>query len=148
MGCDIHVVVQRRDGDRWSVVDPPAELTRTYETWSFPVFEDRNYGLFGVLAGVRDPNVAPIAEPRGLPDDAGVMFDGDGYPEINGKWLGQHSFSWVSATELVGYDWSKPSRYSPGETLFDDTGVGRWLPWLLSLADDPAEVRVVFGFDN
>ena len=93
MGCDIHVVVQRRDGDRWSVVDPAAEL------------------------------------------------------EINGKWLGQHSFSWVSAAELVGYDWSKPSRHSPGETLFDDTGVGRWLPWLLSFAD-PAEVRVVFGFDK
>jgi hypothetical protein len=144
MGCDIHAIVQRRIGDRWETVTPPPEMLDPYGDLPF---EFRNYELFAVLAGVRNyDNVTPIAEPRGLPDDAGVEQGTFGWPsgatssrvELDGKWLGEHSFSWLTAAELSAYDWSGVQYVDP-----DD-----WLPWLLSLAEDPGDVRLVFGFDS
>lgn len=33
------------------------------------LYNERNYFLFGLLAGVRNYNVQPIREPRGIPED-------------------------------------------------------------------------------
>lgn len=72
-------------------------------------FDNRNYDLFGILANVRngtwgEPN-PPIAAPRGLPKDmAHVSTDEDGEE----RWLGDHSFSWVTLRELQEYPWDEP----------------------------------------
>lgn len=113
MGCDIHGVFQKLDGDKW--VDVPT----TYEF-------DRHYQLFAVLADVRNDNgVEPIAEPRGLPED--FVVHGDRHPagsldilpkyhrehrkpgEPMEVWMGQHSFSWLSAEEMLSWYGSRRS---------------------------------------
>jgi hypothetical protein len=144
MGCDIHAVVQRRTSDRWETVTPPPEMLD--EFGDLP-FEDRDYALFAVFAGVRNrDNITPIAEPRGLPDDIEAQGE-QTWPlgvresryRVDGKYMGDHSFSWLTAAELAAYDWGSVHRY---------VDVSDWLPWLLGLADDPSDVRIVFGFDS
>ena len=60
MGVDINVFIEKRDKDtgKWSV------LSTDYDA----VYEGRNYGLFGLLAGVRSTSgmLQPV---RGLPED-------------------------------------------------------------------------------
>lgn len=108
MGCDIHGVFQKFDGGKW--VDVPTK----YEF-------GRHYQLFAVLADVRNDNgVKPIAEPRGWPEDFEV---GEGryrtvaslalLPQHRQKhhhpddpmevWMGDHSFSWLSAEEMLAW---------------------------------------------
>lgn len=152
MGCDIHAVVQRRTGDTWETVTPPETMLGQYEKLPFEI---RNYTLFGILAGVRSNEFPVIAEPRGIPADAGATY-GTGDPEIavsyladdDKKWLGEHSHSWLTTAEIAAYDWSQASQWTDRKTVADEVGLDRWLPWLLSLADDPADVRLVFGFDS
>lgn len=152
MGADIHAVLQvRRDG-RWHTI-PEADLPeecRAYwrhapSEWE-PAWEVRNYTMFGILAGVRDHDVTPIAEPRGIPVNAGASEVGDLTPHIDGHWLGEHSYSWVTATELVGYPLSTihPKWQEPLSAL---ASFNEWVPWLCTLGDSD-DVRLVFGFDS
>lgn len=102
MGTDIHGIMQKRVNNQW-------------EDIAFDYAEDRHYQLFAVLAGVRNgygfagcptgEPVEPIASPRGLPDDFYVVdgehpsTDEDGPAE---KWMGAHSFSWLTGQEMLG----------------------------------------------
>lgn len=56
MGCDIHV-----HGE--------VKINGVWHHWSHPRIS-RSYSLFGKMAGVRDCSQEPIAQPRGIPDDA------------------------------------------------------------------------------
>ena len=152
MGCDIHIFVQHREGDRWEHVPFRPEDLDEYR--QHPL-EQRNYLLFAVLADVRSRDgVTPIAEPRGLPDDIGYPVhgledpcDGDLYVDLEGgrKWMGDHSHSWLTLAELEAYPWDQelPFRvtYTPTKVI-EPT-----LKWLHSLGK-PEDVRLVFGFDN
>lgn len=89
--------------------------------------DDRNYRVFAMLAGVRNgygfggikthEPLAPISDPRGLPDDL-VLTGGDsitlsGYkddePVEFDYWLGDHSHSWLTLSEIIAWDgWNKP----------------------------------------
>lgn len=115
MGTDIHGIMQKRVNDQW-------------EDIHFNFGEDRHYQLFAVLAGVRNgygfagcltgEAVVPIAEPRGLPED--FTRDYDVHPVANPvvllpwqreeegpfeKWMGTHSFSWLTGQEMLdGYE--------------------------------------------
>jgi hypothetical protein len=71
----------------------------------------RNYGLFAILAGVRNgcgtagakigEPTTPISEPRGIPEDASPA-----YREIAEQWGSDgHSHSWLTLAELQRYDW-------------------------------------------
>ena len=117
MGCDIHLRVEKRGPEGWRPVEkmvparyPDFEGEMEPERW----FHQRNYDAFAILANVRNgrgfggeltgEGFDPIAEPRGLPAD---LWDGYG----EGDWFGDHSFSWVSARELVELDWSKTSTH-------------------------------------
>jgi diadenosine tetraphosphatase ApaH/serine/threonine PP2A family protein phosphatase len=86
MGCDIHVHTEIKINGVWH----HANQLR---------FE-RNYNLFARMAGVRNYNdkIKPIAQLRGLPDDATVFtrFDAD-------RWgIDGHSHSWLGAAEVAG----------------------------------------------
>lgn len=69
MGCDIHFRVEKRIGGLWipaeASVEPRNNWSPNFEEW----YTDRNYTVFGALAGVRVHDVVPIAEPRGVPAD-------------------------------------------------------------------------------
>jgi hypothetical protein len=172
MGCDIHLYAEvRRDG-KWHRVFPPPEArdpwyieqaanvnggtyyaVRALCTW----YHDRNYNVFGMLAGVRAREFRPIAEPRGWPDDlsdevrailhaAETAETEDALPEGE-IWPGDHSFSWLTLRELLEYDWQ--CRTSWEDTYAECAGqfYTKVIPALQTLGD-PDDVRIVFGFDS
>lgn len=116
MGCDIHGRLQYRYGPEGAYMDA-GEIER-----------DRNYNVFAMLAGVRNGRgfagvkthepLVPISAPRGLPGDIKLAEDddtaivlhewrGDEQVEVR-YWLGDHSHSWLTLPEIVGWDgWDK-----------------------------------------
>lgn len=90
--------------------------------WNTPsCFDDRNYGLFSILAGVRNYDGAPcISDPRGLPSDVTAAVKGE-----SDSWgIDGHSHSWVTLQELVDFRWDDPltesgiveeKEYTPGK---------------------------------
>lgn len=106
MGCDIHGIWQKREGDTW------IDVSSEYD-------QGQDYRLFTALAGVRagDKAAWPIAEPRGLPHDF-LMVDG-AHPiasaDLLPPWLrkhsdecvaegfgmGEHTRSWLTAREML-----------------------------------------------
>ena len=103
-------------------------------------YDQRDYALFAILADVRNglDEFTPIAEPRGVPDDAS--------PEYRAEvavWSGDgHSHSWLTLKELQAYDWHKT-------TCTGESGefVEQVIPMLAELGA-PDDVRIVFFFDN
>lgn len=74
-------------------------------------YSGRNYGLFAILADVRNGRgfagvkigepTKPIDEPRGVPEDASPEY----VAEVE-TWGGDgHSHSWFTLAELMAYDW-------------------------------------------
>lgn len=144
MGCDIHLVVERRNGDgQWQRVLPSPEA---YDSWlkeqaekesgdtrwyrdrvKVVWYDDCNYNLFAILANVRNSfDFVPIAEPRGLPDDLSdevkALVDPSDDDDSNDVWLGDHSHSWLTVQELLDYDWNQ------------ETAEGGWVdPWNFEL---------------
>ena len=115
--------------------------------------DERNYLLFGVLAGVRCFEVTPIAPRRGLPD--GMTSEWDQPDDDDAAWLGEHSYSWVTLRELEAYPWDG-LRWHVQEGAVQEwrhwwEGVQQFideaLPWLRTLGE-PDDVRLAFGFDS
>jgi hypothetical protein len=147
MGCDIHMQVELFD---W-VRSEDDEVERWTRVISEPAaFGERNYALFGVLAGVRCVDMPLIAPPRGLPDDvtAEVMSDAaligsDG-----------HTHSWVTLAEVAAFDWAQLSSFGDGSTC--KATCSDFLAWVESIwtgptriaRRDPAKIRLVFWFDS
>lgn len=91
---------------------------------AFGYLLDRDYNLFGALGG-REPvsfNLPLIASSRGLPVDFDVRTQGpyaknpieeDPDDNIQG-WIGDHSFSWLTSTEMLHWYDSIPQVYEQG----------------------------------
>lgn len=199
MGCDIHTYVECRVNGLWERQMPEGEgFSLRRGQWEL----GRNYMLFGILAGVRNRDVLPISEPRGLPEDCSKEIR-----ERHEEWsVDAHSTSYFLISELldarehvfemkkyfdfkdyVSYkETGKPeqwfSSYLPmdfelisneemdrrveqaafwgGEKLatevtwlmkYKDVAEYFWekiLPKMAELDPDPANVRMVFWFDN
>src|SRR4051812_30953049 len=95
MGTDIDLYVERRVDGKWVTADEWVQRG-TYKSCKH-IYSDRNYDLFGVLAGVRgdDDYFIPIELPRGLPEDV--------CPEVleDYRVLCGHSCSWYTLKELL-----------------------------------------------
>lgn len=110
MGCDIHVFIEKKEGDIWKKV--PDEFGPKHEFYKSPNINNdnwnincwdvtRNYSLFGMLAGVRSFDVRPIADPRGLPKDTSEEIRVKFSKEI--KNYGCHTPSFFTLQELLKY---------------------------------------------
>lgn len=142
MGCDIHLVVERKEIYDWIAVHIPEGWSLLpghgrHQDWASPLCRARNYERFSALAGVRGNG----PKPRGVPDDAAqttrymiAKYGPDG-----------HSHSWLpldKATEIFlqteRADLGNFERQYPASTYFnvesEDMGMAEW--------------RVVFWFDN
>lgn len=152
MGCDIHSRAEiGYDGDWETITDAlwpsgwfkhDAPVTPYNVPYTVEPFRSRNYGLFGLLAGVRNySGLTPLAEPRGVPEDAG-----DGWKAYVAKLSGDlHSMSWFTHAELLKARTDlteSPAEYGILEAL------NQALAPLTSLHQGGTEIRYVFGFDN
>lgn len=135
MGCDIHIVVEQKVGEKWVACFIPRYHHDEAHKASFPCALTRNYQRFGKLAGVRTDGPAP----RGLPDDISdtTKLLTDGWGEDG------HSHSWLPLHEAIEVfqktEWVGPAEYGadyPGYHYFNID------------PDTKADYRVVFWFDS
>ena len=118
MGCDIHLSVERKNPNtgKWEWVNPEGiapqdEFEKEHGYWSW--YGGRNYGLFAILANVRNgfgfagvdtgDGYKPIAMPRGVPEDA----SGEYLAEVERWGVDGHSHSYFTLQELLDYDWTQ-----------------------------------------
>lgn len=119
MGTDIHLYCEYRSAEtnmEWFNCDhyrlnpfynkldkiKSKEIGEEYEEekwWVIPAYDDRNYTLFGILAGIRTNENKSIDYPRGLPVDASKIVNKEA---IHWKPYG-YSHSWLTIRELIEY---------------------------------------------
>lgn len=116
MGCDIHAVLETKVDGKWKLVGETSitEYPGEDPYVNMPCFySGRSYALFAVLADVRNgygfagcntgDRIEPIADPRGVPDDAS-----DEYKTWVERWdCDGHSHSYHTLTDLLSYDWTR-----------------------------------------
>ena len=155
MGCDIHIVVERKWNGRWVGVRTDQGFTRGgYKSkegdWVYPEVGRRDYAFFARLAGVRGDGPDPL----GIPGDASDLtlalaqeweYDGHHYSylplkEFAERWCAEDEafIAAMTAERLKGEDRAYArllNRASIGACdLYGDT--------------DPNDFRVVFWFDS
>lgn len=139
MGCDIHVHVELKIDGVWEHYSSPY-------VW-------RNYGLFGLLAGVRGyGDFDPIVAPRGLPDDITKLTRLDYLRDHH------HHASWLNPSEVreVYKIWDRRWRKDGMDELFGFV-FGNGFDAVLEIhhchhSENEGfwveDARVVFWFDN
>lgn len=65
------------------------------------LYENRNYNLFGILAGVREYSINPISEPKGMPSDLCEYIKS----ECESWDCDGHTHSYYTFRELIDFDW-------------------------------------------
>ncbi len=137
MGCDIHIAIQVRDGDRWTEIPWQRVWRFLPPVAGFPVapdgFTDRNYDLFGILANVRNgtgfagiktgEGWAAIAPNRGLPSgfDPETVAPDPMWPDEGPRYMGDHSWTWIDLVELKAIPWDSIAS--------SRRGVLEWTEW-------------------
>ena len=128
MGTDIHLYVEKFEDGKWHGVEPPYDTGYGYKSWSpfykyrsfdfnEPDPEARNYRVFAFLADVRNGfgfaglvshrPISPQFAGRGIPEDTSWHweYDEETGETISGVWIGDHSFTWATLTELLSAPW-------------------------------------------
>lgn len=153
MGCDIHLVAQRRLSSD--------QVAPAFEDVPGDFLDCRSYGLFGFLAGVRNySGINPISAPRGIPDD----FHDENHEFRADEDLGcYHDRSWLSLQELLDYDYAQTiedrrvTRNGNGGHTAEPGGgknmplrefLGDWYFAELERMREAGVDRIVFCFDN
>lgn len=136
MGCDIHLVVERKVGDKWVTVRIPRLIRDSRnDNWVSAPCNRRNYNRFAALAGVR--GVGP--DPRGIPWDASetarVMIEDWGVDGHSHSWLGLTDAARLFLETEFGNIDDFTKKY-PHDAYFDID------------EDQKGEYRIVYWFDN
>ena len=105
MGTDSHVFIERRRGDAWHVVSDSYKTEWDDRKEPLSGLKDRNYALFGVLAGVRSNLTEPLFPNRGLPPDASSRAR----KELKKEDGDAHSTTWFTVDELAKVNWDAPA---------------------------------------
>lgn len=95
MGCDIHLVLERKYGLKWIAVDTFAghECGHGRTSYASPIARDRNYERFGALANVRGDGPAPRGAPADISETTAMLLE---------DWEGDaHSTSWLTLNEAA-----------------------------------------------
>lgn len=94
---------------------------------------NRNYDLFGTLAGVR--RGGQICEPRGIPSDASALM----LEHLNSYSVDGHSHSYFTLHELFT---------EPKMDEHINTSFYQWMHFLGSIGIPHQDIRICFFFDN
>lgn len=160
MGCDIHIVLEKKHKGKWIGVEEYKHRTGWLATksedgalsWEHKYIWDnarnRNYDLFARLAGVRGEGPDPKGLPEDVSDLAQMLSDEEG--------TDGHSHSWCALPEAVEHYMASqgdpenvflregdPRKEKPYEFFF---GLAFWDDEIGS--DKPSDFRIVFWFDN
>lgn len=164
MGTDIDLFVEKRNADgKWELMFPAPELAeqlhgdfgkdRGYGPDNMPGwawYSNRNYRLFGLLAGVRRDVEAPWEHHRGIPKDSPIEMLSDDNRIGQTRWAG-HSHSHVTLAELKAYNWGAIVTHwdETQEPMEHACGwfVNHTLPEIEKLGDNPEDIRLVYWFD-
>lgn len=153
MGCDIHLYVEVKKNGKWEC----AQAVREIEDGLFDVpsadrYHNRDYLLFGLLAGVRDTTLQSFV-PKGFPEDASLEIQ-----KIYDRWEGDaHTPSWLTLEELQRIRWDAPipKKFIPGEKQQRFLERFQEFYWKVvsglrsyDYRAKPDELRIVFWFDN
>lgn len=113
MGTDIHLRVQARDSEgQWRWADGIGDVYDYNSDSNKRWYSERNYDLFGILAGVRCNHLNAISEQKGWPEEFEALIPGstDTYEYAEWTWeagIGEHGLSWLGLDEILAYDWSQ-----------------------------------------
>lgn len=108
MGIDISFAVEQLIDGAWERVEEwkPGHNGREFRVeW----YDTRSTDLFAILAGIDVPRpvtAEPIVPPRGIPDDA------TDETRSSADWGDAYGHSWLTARELVEYNWDTRVTYS------------------------------------
>jgi hypothetical protein len=147
MGCDIHVITEVKENDKWRRDD-------------YTPFDWRSYSLFGFLADVRNyDRCEPLTKLRGFPEDSSTSVTDDDLWDT-------HSHSYVILKELLDFDYAKTfwnrriTRGNDGAALAEK-GEGEIISYQNNLGSsffedldklrelgEPEDVRILFCFDS
>jgi hypothetical protein len=155
MGADIHGFVELKNkNSKW------------YSSVA-KVFIDRDYCLFGLMAGVRGNN-PPVVPPRGIPIDLSGAAQDEYYyyvsekddPKIIEQWLSSGiSTVYDEKYDIITHpDWHTPSWLSLSELKlvkglltiiqeYEHTTLNSIIA-MMEVLSDQGDVRLVFWFDN
>ena len=154
MGCDIHCNLEHRRNTESDWYDIDLYKKNKYfgeddepEYWKVSLYNRRSYFLFGLLAGVRNYEVEPISQPRGIPDDVSESIK-----ECYNKWGNDaHTPSWYTLYEL------KKAQNTLDEQVLQELIDAIELRYIQSenygykktlTEDEEKRIRLVFWFDN
>jgi hypothetical protein len=146
MGCDIHMIVERKkNGNKWEAFMP-----QYLKKWDDTLCVSRNYELFEHLAGVRGYSENAIVQPRGIPKNASQR-----YKSLVKNWGEDgHTHSYLTLEELLKFSYGdnyligKHNRMSSISPEFSSiiksiTKFELAVPGVL-----PSDIRFMFFFDN
>jgi hypothetical protein len=135
MGCDIHLLVEKKDKEgNFSVISV-----------AVPQMDNRYYDMFR-LFGVHyrgNKSIPQIASDRGIPADASVT-----YRRECEYWEGDaHSHNWLTVDELLFFDYDQLIEYDFKHEKLRDVLSEGFFRDIKTLQDSGAD-RIVFFFDN
>ena len=154
MGCDIHFYVEKKINNKWQCIDnilPNIDFDENDEHcldfYIESIYTNRNYFLFGILAGVRSYCEEPISEPKGLPDDVSDIIK-----ELSNNYgVDGHSHSWLTLKEILDYDWDSVEKVCFEEYEYNYINDFKHvIKKLISCSIDVSllDIRCVFWFDS
>lgn len=104
MGCDIHAVFEKEvtsEGGikQWEAIDSSYDGNRHYKLFGWLANVRNGYGFAGTPTG---DAITPIVHPnRGFPKDFNAGVSGEDREYYNGSWMGEHSYNWLLASEIL-----------------------------------------------
>ena len=162
MGCDIHLFVEYKQYDNW------------YPFGYAELRLNRNYKMFGMMAGVRR-NTELSFDPRGLPSDVSTVVDGENKLYVSDdseKYTSVESAKryekmgceityrdgkpvWVEHPDWHSHSWLKREEYDKILDKYKGEELHPLSPDYISLKHimyayeaNGSETRLVFWFDN
>lgn len=143
MGCDINGVLQHEtEEDVWVTFAPIEDF-----------FDNRNYELFGILAGVRCQDYELISDDRGFPEDF-LVTDADHhhiqFPDGTTRtWMGEHNYGHLTFREFLDYNWHQRTWDNSMQLGTKWSELHKTVYQICSKYKlQPETIRMVFGFDS
>lgn len=141
MGCDIHLVLERKFGDKWVGVDVfSGHESKHGRGWNSPLATSRNYSRFAHLAGVRGDG----PEPRGFPEllsDTATFLHAEAASDY-------HSETWLTLKDAAELWFKTDHTEHEKDSLAAKWPESYYFGVDISSRDKAEDYRLIAWFDN